>query len=229
MMKSFSVLALLSSLAAHHGTAFVVVGPSSATRSSNGAASCSTPPSVVAQQQRHQFFMSDTAVNGAAASTTTSSQSATDFVKDLLEGLDSAEGGKKLLESSTDSWRSAIYEAVGAPATADPAIVAKALQDAMSRPDNQFAILMGKAEKFDMVFPSDPVEYEDDGTSWVEVRLRTAGHRTPDDEDELLVTMGVSLQKSENSGNWLLSKLDWQDFRDEFYPGLSGREWLRAF
>jgi len=92
----------------------------------------------------------------------------------------------------------------------------------MSKPDNQFAILLGKAEDYVTVFPSDPVEYGD-GTSWVEVRLRDAK------DDELLVTMGVQLQQRESEGQWLVSKLDWQGFRDQFYPGLSGREWLRAF
>ena len=139
----------------------------------------------------------------------------TDYVKDLMEHLD----GKRLLESSSDSWRKAIFEAVGAPATADEAVVAKALGDAMARPDNQFALLM--TDSFVATFPSDPVDYED-GTCWVECQLRDK------QSDQLLVDMGVQLVAGAN-GQWLISSLDWQDFRDEFYPGLSGREWLRAF
>ena len=89
----------------------------------------------------------------------------------------------------------------------------------MRNPDNQFAILMGEADDFDAEFPSEPVEY-DDSTSWCEVRLRS-----PTD-NELLVTMGVSMVLEDG---WKISALDWQDFRDKFYPGMSGREWLRAF
>ena len=89
----------------------------------------------------------------------------------------------------------------------------------MSKSDNQFAILTGNAEKFEANFPSDPVI--DENTAWVECRLR----QVP--EDELLVTMGINLELEDNE--WRIRSLDWQDFRDAFYPGLSGREWLRAF
>lgn len=147
--------------------------------------------------------------------TTNQAPAVTDYLKELLEHMD----GKRLLQSSSVSWRDAIFDAVGAPHNANEELVAKALQDAMANPHNQFAILLG--DEFVANFPSDPVDY-DDGSCWVECRLRD---KTTDD---LLVTMGVSLQAGEN-GTWLISSLDWQDFRDEFYPGLSGREWLRAF
>jgi HSP20 family molecular chaperone IbpA len=109
--------------------------------------------------------------------------------------------------------------------------VAKALTDATRNPESQFAILLGAAEPFVTTFPSDVVE-NDDADVWVEVRLRGAR------DDDLLVTMGVTLQRAtaapgvaggDNNNEWLISGLDWQDFRDKFYPGLSGREWLRAF
>ena len=141
-------------------------------------------------------------------------------LKALLEGLDGPDGGPKLLQASSPKWRKAILEALGAPITADESNVAKALQHAMSRENNQFAILMGKEEKFVAQFPSDFVM--DDKTCWAEVQLRDR------DSDELLVTMGVSLNRDED-GSWKISALDWQDFRDAYYPGLSGREWLRAF
>lgn len=144
--------------------------------------------------------------------------SATSFLKDLLTEL----SGQKLLASSSASWRDAIFKAVGAPDTAKEGIVAKAIQDAMSKPDNQFAILMGHGEPFVATFPSDVVDYDDNGTAWVECRLLHA------ESDALLVTMGISLEHAAD-GVWLISSLDWQDFRDQFYPGLSGREWLRAF
>lgn len=208
-------ISILFFLVASGASAFVV-GPT-------GPTSTKTP------------FLASSDVNGlqqTAASASAPASSATDFVKDLLQGLaqnDGNTGGKKLLENSSHSWRTAIYDAVGAPPTADEKIVAKALTDAMSCPKNQFAILLGKAEEtdFSLEFPSDPVEYAAEGddpeTSFVEVRLRN------NSDDELLVTMGIQLQRRNEDGHWLVSKLDWQDFRDQFYPGLSGREWLRAF
>jgi hypothetical protein len=128
-----------------------------------------------------------------------------------------------LLEASSPSWRTAIFAAVGAPAEAAPSGVAQALQDAMSKRDNQFAILLGHAEPFVATFPSDVVDYKDDGTAWVECRLRHA------ETDDLLVTMGISVVQSTENDGWKISSLDWQDFREQFYPGLSGREWLRSF
>ena len=158
-------------------------------------------------------------INGLSMSGATDSTTAppTEFLKELLEHL----MGERLLSASSESWRQAIYDAVGAPLTADSKVVAKALEDAMSREDNQFALLMGKAEPFVATFPSDPVSYDDDETCWVECRLRDSK------SDDLLVTMGINLIRQ--NGNWAIKSLDWQDFRDEFYPGLSGREWLRAF
>lgn len=74
----------------------------------------------------------------------------------------------------------------------------------------------------------------DDGRSWVECRLREK------EGPELLVVMGVALQErgsadagvdgdAEPTKEWMVADLKWQDFRDKFYPGVSGREWLRAF
>lgn len=161
-------------------------------------------------------------MGGDSSSSSSTTASVTEFLKELLPSLAAGDGGQKLLAASSDSWRNAIFKAVGAPEKANEEIVAKALQDAMSKLDNQFAILMGKAEPFVATFPSDVVDYRDDGTAWVECRLRQAG------TDELLVTMGINVQQAEN-GEWLIASLDWQDFRDQFYPGLSGREWLRSF
>jgi hypothetical protein len=152
------------------------------------------------------------------------SVSASEFLEALLPTLAGEQGGERLLEASSPSWRTAIFAAVGAPPSAAPSGVAQALQGAMSKPDNQFAILLGHAEPFVATFPSDVVDYKDDGTAWVECRLRHAK------TDELLVTMGISVvQSSEGNDGWKISSLDWQDFREQFYPGLSGREWLRSF
>lgn len=175
-------------------------------------------------------------INGAAAvnggvqplmSSTTPSDSTTDSaltssLKKLLENLDGPDGGQQLWAASSSKWQTAIVDALPAAAPAD---VAQSLQAAMSRPENQFAILMGKAEPFVANFPSDPVVDEDANTAWVECRLRHA------ETDTLLVTMGISLVMGDDDDDkrWLISALDWQDFRDAFYPGVSGREWLRAF
>ena len=100
----------------------------------------------------------DGMINGAMymgdSSSPTTTSSAVDFLKDLLTGMSVGNGGEKLLAASSDSWRNSIFKAVGAPDKANEQIVAKALQDAMSSPDNQFAILMGKAEPFLATFPA---------------------------------------------------------------------------
>jgi len=179
----------------------------------------SSPPLSFQPSERRNIHTIVLRMSEASSSSSTTKQAPTDFLKDLLEHLT----GERLLAASSGSWRKAIYEAVGAPDTADSKIVAKALEDAMRRPDNQFAILMGAAEDFVATFPSDTVSYDDDETCWVECRLRRK------DDDELLVTMGINLTHQTDTGNWGIQSLDWQDFRDEFYPGLSGREWLRAF
>ena len=147
-----------------------------------------------------------------------------DSLKQLLEHLDGPDGGRKLYQASSPSWQAAIQAAVGAPGTANANLVADALQQAMARPHNQFAILMGNHDDnqdFEAIFPTDPV-VNDDSAIWVECQLRETG------TNELLVDMGLNLIQTEN-GEWKIDDLQWQDFRDAFYPGLSGREWLRAF
>ena len=188
---------------------------------------------------RHTFINGATATSSSTTTTTTTAAATTGTssdaipvdtilsdLKELLEHLRDAAGGRKLLQASSPAWRHAICQAVGAPDTANEALVADALQQAMARPHNQFAILMGSddEEDFTAVFPSDPVVDEDARTVWVECQLRET------QSDELLVTMGVSLlQDNADDGKWKIDDLQWQDFRDAYYPGLSGREWLRAF
>lgn len=173
-------------------------------------------------------------INGLQPSMSTTDTDESTLVgslKTLLESLaDGPNAGQRLVDASSSSWRNAIFKTLGAPTSADPTLVATALETAMARPDNQFAILMGQAEPFEANFPSDPTIDMEDGTAWVECRLR---HR---ETDKLLVTMGVNLVLEEvsevssgGSSRWLISGLDWQDFREAFYPGQSGREWLRAF
>lgn len=148
------------------------------------------------------------------------------FVSELLLGLyDNADplpdsGFRLLLRASTRQWRRQLHRAVGAPATAQEETVASALGQAMGRPHNQFGILVGEGERFRITFPSDPVDYAD-GTCWLECRLRDA------QTDHLLVVSGWQLQQRASDGAWLVDKIDWQDFRDEFRPGIGREEWMR--
>lgn len=122
-----------------------------------------------------------------------------------------------------------------------------ALKNAMSRPKNQFEILTIE-NSYRLYFPGNVVDY-DDGKCWVEVHLRHVK------TDELLVIMGWSLIRK-NDGptfelssvvealspslasssassyqstvdSWTLDGLDWQDFRNDFRPGIGREEWER--
>ena len=122
--------------------------------------------------------------------------------------------------------------------------------------DNNFSAALSTIKK-SWQFPSDPVIFESDDDEeknnttleecekvvdfcWVESRLRS-----PED-DQLLVVVGWSLQRrlvedeqeALNSNNsscniskftpcWFLDGIDWQDFRDEFRPGIGREEWER--
>ena len=150
----------------------------------------------------------------------------------------------------------------------------EALERAMSRPNNQYRILVqdqnlyddndnddndfdddnvnvndasasaSKPSSYALYFPGDIVDYHD-GKCWLEAQLRDPI------SNELLVTTGWSLVRSNNDnsnsvsvsngngnkigngngkgngGEWLLDRLDWQDFRDEFRPGIGREEWMR--
>jgi hypothetical protein len=206
--------------------------------------------SIFAQQQRTMTVLPSSTtgsdVDGLSPGPTTTKtpqgSSPVEFVQDLLSTLsaapsdnDASSKGQCLLDASSESWRRAIHQAIGAPIDVqNTQIVAKALHDSMIRQNNQFAILMGShgssmesndsdtaVEPFVPTFPSDVVDYRDDGTAWLECRLRHTGN------DALLVTMGIQLIWEQEQ--WKIVTLDWQDFRPQFYPGLSGREWLRSF
>jgi hypothetical protein len=158
-----------------------------------------------------------------------------DFVQALLQALEESAhqdggGALVLLQSSTPSWRNLLLRSVGAPDNATDGQVAHTLQAALERPNNQFAILMkNKRRRYvddanhppcKWHFPSDPLDFQD-GTCWVESRLRSTR------DDELLVATGWSLEKRSSDGAWLLSGLDWQDFRENFRPGIGREEWER--
>lgn len=166
-------------------------------------------------------------------------KSPSDFIRAFLHSLASCDdpypdsGFRVLLHCSTPTWRAQLYQSVGAPATADPGVVASALGEAMHRPRNQFRILVvggtedneedhhhGNRMVYVPTFPSDPVEdaYTDE-SCWVECQLRCR------ETDTLLVTTGWQLQKINDC--WMIDGIDWQDFRDEYRPGIGREEWMR--
>jgi hypothetical protein len=152
----------------------------------------------------------------------------TQFVEKILEGLLNSydpypdSGFHRLLRASTKEWREKMYHSIGAPPDAPEEMVASALGSALSRPKQQFGILVGTddAEDYYVCFPSDVVDNLD-GTCWLETRLYDST------DHELLVITGWELQQRPSDGAWLVAGIDWQDFRDQYRPGLGREEWER--
>lgn len=150
------------------------------------------------------------------------------FVDKILEGLlDPYDpvpdaGFRRLLRASTAEWRAKIHQMIGAPADAPEEMVASALGAALSRPNQQFGILVGTedSEDYYVSFPSDIVDNLD-GTCWLEARLYGTN------DDDLLVITGWELQQRPSDGAWIVASIDWQDFRDPYRPGLGREEWER--
>lgn len=154
--------------------------------------------------------------------------SAVDTVAGVLNSLQRCDdpspdaGIRSLLRTSTLRWKQLLYESVGAVdwhTTKDEHVIS-ALRSSMGRPNNQFRILVEDEgeESFSVVFPSDPLDYMD-GTCWVECQLRRRN------DDTLLITMGWQLEKENDC--WMIDRIDWQDFRDAFRPGIGREEWMR--
>ena len=59
-----------------------------------------------------------------------------------------------------------------------------------------------------------------DGKCWLEAQLRDPA------SGRLLVILGWSLVQNDRR-EWLIDRIDWQDFRDEFRPGIGREEWMR--
>ena len=122
------------------------------------------------------------------------------------------------------------------------------LHRALVRPHQQFAILSEypSSGMYWVEYPTDVLEFHDE--CWIECRLRSYP------ENQLLVVMGWTLVKqqpqqsqqqpqSQSSSRvatddnhhgddsccscWYLQSLDWQDFRDEYRPGMGREEWER--
>ena len=164
--------------------------------------------------------------------------SAKEFIREILHALwNSSEplpdaGFRVLLRSATRQWKNSLYQSVGAPPSANEEVVASALGETIGRPNNQFAILVAEDDETNgfwnedldipylIEFPSEEVDYGD-GTCWVEYRLRSKQDST------LYVAMGWQLHQRETDGAWLIDHIDWQDFREQFRPGIGREEWMR--
>jgi hypothetical protein len=158
---------------------------------------------------------------------------AVDFIVGVMEALRAVDeplpdfGCIVLLRSSTPRWKREILRSIAAPTWADEAQVASVLNQALGRRRNQFGILVGGAEgeegeEYKIQFPSEAVEDLDEGKCWVECRLRDPGN------EKLLAVIGWDLKKRKQDGAWLIDRLDWQDFRDEYRPGYGREEWTRV-
>lgn len=153
-----------------------------------------------------------------------------EFVEEILSALSTPDyplpdsGLGVLYRSSTREWRAKMRESIGAPKEAESSVVARALSNAISRERNQFGILVGAddSEKYVVSFPSDIVDH-DDGFCFVECQLRSSN------DNSLLVATGWQLKRSKRlNGAWLIDRIDWQDFRNLYRPGIGREEWLRS-
>jgi len=164
-------------------------------------------------------------------------------------------GYRTLIRASTNTWKSALRKSIGAPENVTEEQFVSALQTAMSRPNNQYQILVSDSdidvnvettsshgdddddndndntivntknkdkhkEKYHLYFPGDIFEY-DEGKAWVESQLRHPK------TGKLLAILGWSLIQREQDNAWIVDWIDWQDFRDEFRPGIGREEWDR--
>jgi hypothetical protein len=139
-----------------------------------------------------------------------------EFVTQVLRGLWTNQeplpdsGFRLLLRSSTKYWREQLYKSVGAPSdyNAKEDVVVSALADAMGRPNNQFAILVGEGEEYNVAFPSEPLDYGD-GVCWLECLGKK--------DNKLMAITGWTLKRRESDQAWLVDSIDWQDFRGQFW------------
>lgn len=154
-----------------------------------------------------------------------------EFITILLEQLHNPcmpqSGVRALIRSSSKEWRSKLRKSIGVPRNIDidEETFVNALASAISRPHNQYEILVQDSDDgsgdatYALYFPGDVVDYHD-GRCWIETQLRHPVN------GKLFVIIGWSLVRDE-SGAWLVEGLDWQDFRDEFRPGIGREEWMR--
>jgi len=136
-------------------------------------------------------------------------------------------GYKTLLRFCTPAWKKLVLQSIGAPTSENDEnmIITTALGDAISRPNNQYGILVNEEEgssDYDIYFPSDIVDY-DDGRCWLECHILN-----PID-NSLMIILGWDLERRKEDYAWLVNGLDWQDFRDAYRPGIGREEWTRVY
>jgi hypothetical protein len=190
-------------------------------RDDNGIDSFDTD--ILSQRIQHlKLTIMEESIRRPPNSDLTSEQFVRGVMSGLLDPFDPLPdaGFRLLLRSSTKAWRCAILQSIGAKEDADPEVVASALGAAIGRPNNQFAILVGEGADYDLDFSSEPVDF-DDGICWVECRLRDKR------DGRLLTIIGWNLIQRDGDGAWLVNSIEWQDFRDEFRPGVGREEWMR--
>ena len=153
-----------------------------------------------------------------------------EFVEEILSALSTPDyplpdsGLGVLYRSSTRKWRAKMRKSIGAPKETESSAITRAIGNAISRERNQFGILVGddESEKYTASFPNDIVDYND-GYCFLECQLRSA------EDDTLLVATGWQLKRSNRlNGAWLIDRIDWQDFRNLYRPGIGREEWLRS-
>ena len=132
-----------------------------------------------------------------------------------------------LLRFSTPTWRKKLLQSIGAPLkgkitkNGENVVITTALGDAISRPNNQYGILVNEEEgDYKIYFPSDIVDYND-GRCWLECHLINPS------DNSLMIILGWELER--HDGAWMVNAVDWQDFRDEYRPGIGREEWTRVF
>lgn len=150
------------------------------------------------------------------------------FVRNILVSLRDSDailadsGLKFLLKYSTPKWKRKIFNSIGAPYDASDEIAAQALGAAIGRPNNQYGILVNESDGDFMISFSSDIVALDDSSCWVECRFIN-----PKD-GSLLVMTGWELELSDDKNFWLIDRIDWQDFRDTFRPGIGREEWMRS-
>jgi hypothetical protein len=172
---------------------------------------------------------------------------ARDVVTSVLDGLRCPHvpvpyfGYEILYTTSTNRWQEVLRKSIGVPSNKmmmEEGLIFRALGTSIERPRNQFAILVRTDNmnqlivasddsdvesmngRYEIEFPQDTLDYYD-GTAWLECRLRDGK------SDALLAVLGWSMKRREDDGAWLIDGIDWQDFRDEYRPGIGREEWER--
>jgi hypothetical protein len=97
---------------------------------------------------------------------------------------------------------------IGAPPSASEETVATALGEAIARPNNPFAILVGEGETYKATFPMDVLDYRyADGTCWVS-NVNCATRTTTRCWS---IRDGSCKRDEHGDGAWLVDNIDWQD------------------